>query len=146
MAENNSFRIVFLSEAGLKYFDFEFFPDDSVQVHYAIDFLNKKALIKTLSNDLKLILKQTVLLNKTIMFVNSENKDKRILRLKQKGKKDYYFTGNSSGAEKIDRKGCVLKRTKIHLTDYKNNIPEHISINHVLPKFRIEMERINYQE
>ncbi len=78
------------------------------------------------------------------MFVNSENKNRRILRLKQKGKKDYYFTGNYTGAEKIDRKGCLLKRTKIYLTDYKNNIPEHISINHVLPKFGIDLKRIKY--
>ena len=146
ITENNSLRMVLLSEAGLKYFDFEFFPDDSVIVHYAIDFLNKKALIKTLTNDFKLIFKQVVLPDKTKIFVNSENTDKRILRLKQNGKKDYYFIGNSSGADKIDRKGCLLKRTTISISGYENNIPEIITINHVFPKFSIEMERINYQQ
>ncbi|MCD4682541.1 MAG: hypothetical protein K8R86_04575, partial [Bacteroidales bacterium] len=53
----NSYRTVFMSETGLKYFDFEFFPTDSVEIHYVMDAFDRKALIKIITSDFMLLFK-----------------------------------------------------------------------------------------
>ena len=58
MIVDSSYRVVFLSETGLSFFDFEF-PKSSNQpfkVHYCMDMLNKKLIIKTLKQDIELLL------------------------------------------------------------------------------------------
>ncbi len=54
---NSSIRVVSMSELGIKYFDMEFFPNASKEplVHYMMDVLNRKMLVKRLISDLNLI-------------------------------------------------------------------------------------------
>src|SRR5687768_5852714 len=53
---DSSMRIVFSSEIGAKFFDFEFGADGTFKVHQVMSQLNKKAVIRTLKNDFELIL------------------------------------------------------------------------------------------
>ena len=54
---DKSERIIFLSELGLKYFDFEHNKiTNEITVKYAMEYLNKKSLISLLKNDLLFLL------------------------------------------------------------------------------------------
>jgi len=54
--ETGSDRVVFMSEAGITFFDFELFNDGSFKVHHIIDKMNKAAVIQTLRKDFELLL------------------------------------------------------------------------------------------
>ena len=41
---DGGYRVVFITEVGLKIFDMEFVPGETVKVHYFMDALNKKIL------------------------------------------------------------------------------------------------------
>jgi hypothetical protein len=53
---DSSIRVVFTSEMGLKFFDFEFKDQQVFNVKYVVPQLNKKVVIKTLRQDLSLVL------------------------------------------------------------------------------------------
>jgi hypothetical protein len=53
---DEGYRLIFLTEVGLKIFDMEFSSGKLVQVHYMLDAMNKKVIVKTLSGDLGMML------------------------------------------------------------------------------------------
>jgi hypothetical protein len=53
---DSSSRVVFTNEAGVKFLDFEYSRDGIFRVHHILDQLDKKAVVKLLENDFKLIL------------------------------------------------------------------------------------------
>jgi hypothetical protein len=54
---DSSYRMVSMSEVGLKYFDMEFFIEDSKEsvVHYVMEVLNRKMLLSRLTSDFNLL-------------------------------------------------------------------------------------------
>lgn len=53
---SDTFRVVLITEVGLKIMDLEFSPRGETKVWYIMEAMNKKALIRTLSNDLNLLI------------------------------------------------------------------------------------------
>ncbi|HQY12763.1 MAG TPA: hypothetical protein PK133_11145, partial [Ferruginibacter sp.] len=53
---DSSTRMVFSSEMGLSFFDFEFSADGNFKVYSIIKKMNRKAVIKTLRHDFELVL------------------------------------------------------------------------------------------
>ena len=54
--KDKDFRVVFMSELGLKYFDMEFFThNDSIKVHHLISLLDKKPVLDLLEDNFSLI-------------------------------------------------------------------------------------------
>lgn len=51
-----NFRVVMMTETGLKIMDLEFFPDSVPRVHYIMEAMDKKIIIRTLTRDISLIL------------------------------------------------------------------------------------------
>lgn len=54
--ENGSERVVFTSEAGVTFFDFEYLQDGTFKTHQIMDAMDKKAVVNTLRKDFSLIL------------------------------------------------------------------------------------------
>jgi len=85
---NGGYRVVFITEVGLKIFDMEFVPGERVKVYYLMDALNKKIIIKTLSADLRLLLIQPQEDEKPVLYDSPSGQ--KMARYKHKRKKDYY--------------------------------------------------------
>ena len=85
---NGGYRVVFITEVGLKIFDLEFVPGETARVYYLMDALNKKILIRTLSADLRLMLIQPQE-DEIPVFYHSPSGQK-MARYKHKRKRDYY--------------------------------------------------------
>jgi hypothetical protein len=55
-AGDGIFRIIMMTETGLKIMDLEFFSDSLPVVHYIMEAMDKKILVRTLTRDISLIL------------------------------------------------------------------------------------------
>lgn len=137
----DTFRLVFTNELGVKFFDIEFFPKGK-KVHYAMEKLNKKVVLNTLEKDMKMFLMSDIdLKNGEKLTDGSEGKD----IFKFKGKKEfyYYFLNTQNKVTRIENTTKSKVKVEIDLKDYKNDIPYFINIKHNNFKFNIEL---NYLE
>lgn len=139
---DSSYRVVFLTEVGLKIFDMEFVPGEAVKVHYFMDALNKKILITTLSADLKLLLIQLEEDGKTIEYDSSSSK--KMIRYKYKCTRDYYeiaaLTGKPARAYRVSG---ISKKARVDYYSSDGVQIDSVNIVHYHLDLRIGMHLIN---
>jgi hypothetical protein len=139
---DSSYRVVFLTEVGLKVFDMEFVPGEPVKVHYFMDALNKKILITTLSADLKLLLIQMEEDRKTIEYDSSSSK--KMIRYKNKCTRDYYeisaLTGKPIRAYTVSG---ISKKARVEYYSMDGIRIDSVNIVHYHVDLRIGMHLIN---
>jgi hypothetical protein len=140
MKETNSFRMVFMSETGLKYFDFEFINNDSFQQHYVMEALNRKGLIRTLTTDLGLLISSKGK-GKVLKCYHSENPSEGlIIKEKHRGRNHYYFKDRNGGPNKIYRKACFSPATTVEIKYDSKRIPSNIIFTHGIINFKLELK------
>ena len=137
---DSSVRIVFSSEMGLGFFDFEFRPDGDFKVHSIIKKMNRKAVIKTLRHDFELVLMNR--LDYTKASVRS-NKDELYFIFPQEKGFNYYVTDPEFKKlirmERASNKKVIVKAV---VKDMRNGIPDSIGIAHQAFEFNIGLKRI----
>jgi DNA-dependent RNA polymerase auxiliary subunit epsilon len=139
---DSSYRINFITELGLKIFDFEIKGED-FKVIYCIEKMNKKKLIRVLKDDLTLLLLENKLNEKAVIFKNKDNNEK-VYRFHQKNSFKYYYVDPEAGKlNKIEECGCFSTKVSINFSDFRNNIPDKIVISHHHIKFNIILNRID---
>ncbi|MCP4911309.1 MAG: hypothetical protein GY907_11460 [Bacteroidetes bacterium] len=121
---NHSFRFVTISELGIKYFDFEIFLDKGINpiIHYAIEQMNNKLLIKKIINDI------------APLFQLQKGKS----RIKKTGDTEiiafgntYYNYTSEYGVSEIAKTNLMGKINCLIKINYgENKIPESIIIDH----------------
>jgi hypothetical protein len=140
--KDSGYRVVFLTEVGLKIFDLEFVPGEKVKVYYFMDALNKKILIRTLSSDLGLLLAQPQTHNKPDVY-ESEG-DQKIVRYKHKRNREYYsisaLTGKPFRANQVSR---TSKKARIDYYSRDGVQLDSVNIVHYHVNLRIGMHPIN---
>ena len=142
MREDNSFRTVLMSETGLKYFDFEFFENDSIIVHYVMDAMNRKGLIRTLTSDFSLIF-NTEVDNKVLTFYLPKKMEKGyIIKEKQVGHQYYCFKDSNQPPYKIYRRACLTPATDIEINFNPEFIPSSIIFTHGFINLKMELKLI----
>ncbi len=139
---DSGYRVVFLTEVGLKIFDLEFVPGEKVKVHYFMDALNKKILIRTLSSDLGLLLAQPETDKKPKVYESPANQ--KMVRYKHKRHRDYYrisaVTGRPFEAIQVSR---TSKKARIDYYSSNGVQIDSVHIVHYHVNLRIGMHRIN---
>ena len=139
---DNTTRIVFSNEIGLKFFDFEFNNNFEFKVYSVVKQMNRKAVITTLRKDFELVLMQ--------MDLNISGS-----RYIQNGKLYYLFpdfSGKGYNCYITNRLGDTLlgmeRRTKKRIivtaamSNYIAGQPDTISIVHNTFNFSIGLKRI----
>ena len=86
----DNYRVVMITETGLKILDMEFSPDKAVQVHYIMEAMNRKTLIKTLSNDISLVL-MNHLSHAQPEILTEKGSGDAVFKYRYKGKQFYYY-------------------------------------------------------
>ncbi len=95
------YRVVLMSEFGLKYFDMEFFSEnDSVKVHYIINFLDRKPVIEMLENNFRLVFLIFPEKKKEKFFRDNMTKS-MVKEIKYKRQKSRYTFDSSFGMVKM---------------------------------------------
>ena len=137
---DSSIRVVFSSEMGFKFFDFEFSPGNRFKVNYIIKQMNKKPVIKTLRKDFELILMQsldpsTVHIRKDSLF---------IYYVFPQTKGFYYYITNPGGNELVRMERSSKRKPVVEaiMKNYSNGIPDTIGITHKNFNFTIGLKKI----
>lgn len=137
--ENGSMRVLFLSEVGMKFFDFEFTKDGDFIKHYMLPKMDKKAVVKTLRKDFDMVLMRRD--PSTAETFSMSGLHYVAFRL-PKGK-IYYITDPACTelvhVENGSRRKPVVEAT---LRAYRNGVPDSIDIRHHTVKFNISLQRV----
>lgn len=137
---DSSTRMVFSSETGFTFFDFEFAADGSFKVYSVIKKMNKKSVLKTLQHDFELILMNR--LGPTGASVRTSNGQIYFVFPQAKGF-NYYIT-NATGEELVRMERASNKKTIVEavMKNYVNGVPDTIGISHKTFEFNIGLKRL----
>ena len=143
---DSSTRMVFSSETGFTFFDFEFAADGNFKVYSIIKKMNKRSVIKTLQHDFELVLMNRLDNNTaSVKTVNSQSPADGLLYFifPQKRGFNYYIT-NADGTELVRMERASNKKTIVEavMKNYINGIPDTIGISHKTFEFNIGLKRI----
>ncbi len=140
--EENSTRVVFLTEMGMKIFDLEFFRKGEVKLHYCPDALNRKFIINTLKEDLRLIM-DSIPENEKLKISSDPVNDRFLFRSKaQPGKFNYIVDSRSMRIEKIVKTGSFRKKTEISFISNNRKDLDSVAIKHFNFKLQIHLSRL----
>ncbi len=131
---DSSFRLISMSELGLKYFDIEYYNDSKLnpKVYYVMDLLNKEILIKRLIFNLGLLFH----FPESSVFVKSQDGYK----LYRSGSYQYNTMGES--VRSISEKSFLGKKKVVMRVGYNNDhYPDSIAINR--SKIKIGLIKLN---
>jgi hypothetical protein len=139
---DNSYRINFITELGLKIFDFEL-KGDQFKVIYCLEKMNKKKLIQILKEDFTLLLLENKLDDNAILYKNKTNSEK-VFRFHHKNNYTYYYIDdNTKILNKIENCGYFSRRVTIGFSEFKNKFPTKIDISHHYLKLNIRLNKID---
>ncbi len=137
---DSSLRIVFSSEMGIKFFDFEFSRSGEFRVHSVIRQMNRKAIINTLRKDFKLVLMQDLALAPHNILT-----DQRLsYYVFSKGAElNYYITDTSCNTlVRIEKTSKRKVKVRAVMERYINGVPDTIGITHRNFNFNIGLKRL----
>ena len=134
-------RMVFMSEFGLKFFDFKLTDNGKFSVEFIIDELNKKGLISVLEQDMKLLFIKTI--DKEIEHYKTRKESIFVNKFRIDNNRYYYFFDkNSNQISAIEYSGRVFKNIKIDIKEYKKGIPSLIDIKHINISLKLHFKLI----
>ena len=136
-------RVVFYSETGIGFFDFEF-SGEHFAVKQCMDKFNNKGLINTFRNDLGMIILANQNAAKADLVANKKDKDKHIVFRYKQGKEIiyYYITDKGTRYSKIERASKCFIKTVIMLENTENDLTTLISIRHKNINLKIDLKLI----
>ncbi len=137
---DSSTRLLFTNEFGFKFFDFEYAANGDFKVQYIIKQMNKKPVIKTLRKDFELLLMQHLDYSTAIVLKKDTS---RYYGFPQKGGYYFYITDSTCthllGMERSSRRKPVVEA---HMLNYKEAVPDSISISHKVFEFNIGLKKL----
>jgi hypothetical protein len=138
---DSSMRIVFTSEMGAKFFDFEFKSGAEFIVHQVMSQLNKKSVINTLKNDFELILMRNLNQSEVVIRQDSVNTWYGFPR----GSDTYHYVTNKTCDSLVKIEHAMKRKPKVQMimNNYRNGIPDTIGITHRNFNFEIGLKFID---
>ncbi|OFX48208.1 MAG: hypothetical protein A2046_08270 [Bacteroidetes bacterium GWA2_30_7] len=135
-SSSDTVRIIFMSEIGLKFFDFEINGNDN-KINYCFESMNKEYIANTLVNDLRLMLLKIVA--KKIKYYQTSNSDITIVKYIKPKRTLCAFQKLDDVIVELKHRNSIAKSVKIMYSDYDNKIPKKIKILHKYIKLSIEL-------
>ncbi|RUA30977.1 MAG: hypothetical protein DSY76_01880 [Bacteroidetes bacterium] len=142
MVDEQSVRMVFMSEFGLKYFDFELLDNGQFAVKYILDELNKESIVNVLEQDMKLLFPNKKQLSTSKLFYRKKTKTFMAKYRVEKGRYYYFFDEQTAAVSRIEYSGAVFKKIIIRLSDYSDKIAKTIDISHVNIALKLKLSKI----
>lgn len=138
-----NWRVVYITEVGIKIFDMEFFTNGDFKLHYCLEAINRKIIIKTLKNDIGMMLANIPTNNKIKLSQNSKQ-DKTLIKSKDhQGTKYYLLNNRSFRTEEILTGNSLQKKVEIKYFSNDQNELDSVRIKHYNIKLDIRLSRIN---
>lgn len=138
----NSYRVVFLTEVGIKVFDLEFSADSAAKVHYMMEAMNRKALVNTLTRDIGLVLMNEKAEKMPECLVQRKSDD-QVYLYRDQGKKNYYHIQSPSDNPYLARQtGCITNKVKALLYGSPESGLDSVMIRHENIRLSLNLYRI----
>ncbi|HVM89860.1 MAG TPA: hypothetical protein VMT76_16860 [Puia sp.] len=139
---DSSIRIVFSSEMGFTFFDFEFRNDGSFEVHNITKQMDKKSVIRTLKKDFELILMENLKNKLSYSFKDSAF----VYTAFPQTKGVYYYITDLNCTQLIKMQRASKSKIAVEavMQNYINGIPDTIGFSHniKISNFDIGLKRI----
>jgi hypothetical protein len=137
--QDDSIRVVFSNEMGVKFFDFEF-TGNHFKVHYIMSKLNRKPVINQLRKNIGFLIMHRVNAHDMQSFVYG---NERFFRCTH-GKELTYYITDASCDNLVRIENASPRKTKIivYLTPYQSGMADSVYINHQSFEFNISMKQI----
>ena len=136
-----SFRILFITELGIKIFDMEFFRNSDFKVHYCIEDLNRKAIISTLGNDLSLML-FSIAEDGNMKMMQEKKEGRLIIKSKDRNGTRYCTLDEQTNkVEELIKTGTFSNKVNIKFSGTAE--PDSILISHYNLKLKIQLTRLH---
>ena len=142
-ADTNTSHLVFITELGMKMFDFEI-RHNQFKLIYVFEPLNKPGVLKVLEQDLKLLLLQN-LLNKEVEVFGQKVQSKLIYRIADHKLKNYYLVNPTTRTvNKIIVKGALFTKETVNYIYNDSLNAKQIKLKHkgIMP-LKIELNNIS---
>jgi hypothetical protein len=140
---SDHYRVVFITAVGLKVFDMEFFPNKDTRVHYIMEGMNRKALIRTLTNDIGLVLMNRISHTEPVIL-NEKGSNDRIFKYPDRGRKSYYHVeGGTNYAYLVKQTAGITNKVKAGLYGTPLSGIDSIKIFHYNFRLSIDLYRIH---
>jgi len=141
-ADNGSYRVVFITEVGIKIFDMEFFADRPMKLHYIMEAVNKRLLVKMLANDISMLLMNRIPGLKPEIF-NKKNSDDVIYRYNWDGRKNYYHVSDARHSPyKVIQVKCLHNKVKADIFGNEEAGIDSVRISHYNYNLTIDLNKI----
>lgn len=138
-----SHRVVYVTELGIKIFDMEFFKNGDFKLHYCMDEIDKKYVIKTLKNDFSLLLESTPTGINSDIWMDSQ-RQKTIVRSRDNiGLKSYIIDDKTKKVEEILVTKNLRKKMKILFFSANGTELDSVRIKHYKIKLNIQLSKLN---
>jgi len=139
----NNYRVLFISEVGIKIFDIEFLSNGDFRLHYCLDALNRRSVIKTLKNDIGLMLNNVPEDDKVKMMQDRQT-GRTIIKSKDKtGKKYCFFADKANRVNEIIQTRGIIKKVNMHFYSASGIAVDSIKISHYNIKLAINLSKLN---
>lgn len=138
------YRVVFITEVGLKVFDLEYLPGEEPVVHYAMEAMNRKALVATLKNDIGLVLMHNMTVTQPEIFRQKGNSD-LILQYKHGGNKNrYHFRDiGFNRPYQVRQMSGITSKVRAGFYGAGSSSIDSVKISHANIKLTIDLYRIH---
>jgi len=135
---SNSVRIVFSNEFGLNFFDIEV-RGNSLIVHSCFPSLNRKALLKLIKNDFRLLMIPDPTITKMKPVQSSDSMLNVFSVRSAKGSFIYSYDKSSGKLIRIQTSGSILGKTDLIVSDDDNSQPKKINISNPTIRLHLHM-------
>lgn len=140
---NDTCRVVFITEVGLKIFDMELYSSGRYKVHYIMSAVNKKPLIKILAEDMSTITMNGLSGIQPGHFLMN-NSDDNVYLYRYNGKKRYYHVKRTAvHPYHITRTSGISNKTEAAFYSESATSVDSIKILHHGLKMSMSLYRIN---
>ena len=137
---DNTIRVVFSGEIGVKYFDFEF-SKKGFKVEYCMTQFNKKVVI----NQLRKVIGLMIMNDINFSEAKSMHSETEAYFKFQSGKEATYYITDfyCTHLLRIENAKNNTKKIILNLSDYKNGMADSVYIAHKLFEFNISLKQID---
>jgi len=143
-AETGSYRTIMITETGLKIMDLEFFPETTPKVHYIIEAMDRKVLLRTLTNDLSLILMNQVSGRAPDDWLTGKQEGYRVARYRiDRGRAFYYIPSGRDMPSLAKQVRGITNKVRAEFYGYDNSGPDSVKLSHYNIALKLNLYRIN---
>lgn len=139
----DGYRVIFLTEFGLKIFDMEYAPETEYTMHYVMPALDRKGMIRLLQNDLMLLPAYAIGTKEIIPMVDRRS-GTLVMQAKEKGHKyDCLIDENSGKVNRIIQSSRLFRKVEVNYFSSGGNRLDSVIIRHYHMKLNIKLIHID---